>query len=203
MACAERRDLVEFLAELTPQQWDQPSLCSGWRVRDVVAHIIGYDELTGAQTVGQFVRGGLFPPRINAAVLALHRDRGTAELRRVVAEHVVPRGLTTGFGGRIALADGMIHQQDIRRSLGLPRDIPHDRLTVVLDFARYAPLLRGVWRARRARLVATDLDWSFGRGPEARGTGEALLMAMAGRPCAINDLAGPGVDRLRRNLRAG
>jgi uncharacterized protein (TIGR03083 family) len=203
LACAERRDLVEFLGELTPEQWEQPSLCTGWRVRDVVGHIIGYDELTDAETVLEFLRGGLFPPRINAAVLARHQGRSTDKLRDALAEHVVPRGLTTGFGGRIALSDGMIHHQDIRRPLGLPREIPHDRLKTALDFARYAPLLRGVWRARGVRLVATDLEWSFGRGPQASGPGEALLMVMAGRPCAINDLTGPGVDRLRRNLGVG
>ncbi|WP_407665849.1 maleylpyruvate isomerase N-terminal domain-containing protein [Mycolicibacterium aubagnense] len=70
LARLERRDLVEFLGGLTTQQWEQPSLCTGWRVRDVVGHIIGYDELTGAQTVREFLRGGLFPPRINAAVRA-------------------------------------------------------------------------------------------------------------------------------------
>jgi len=203
MACAERQDLVDLLGQLTPEQWDRPSLCTGWRVRDVVAHMIGYDELTGAETIREFARGGFFPPRVNAALLARQAGRGTDELRDALAAHVVPRGLTTGFGGLIALADGMIHHQDIRRPLGLPRDIPADRLTAVLDFARYAPLLRGVWRARGVRLVATDLDWSFGRGPQAVGSGEALLMVMVGRPCAIADLTGPGVPRLRRNLGVG
>ncbi|MDR3661711.1 MAG: maleylpyruvate isomerase family mycothiol-dependent enzyme [Mycobacterium sp.] len=203
LACAERQELVELLAELTPEQWERPSLCTEWRVRDVVAHIIGYDELSSTETVREFLRGGLFPPRINAAVLARHQDRSPDELRGVFADHVVPRGLTTGFGGRIALADGMIHHQDIRRPLGLSREIPRDRLKAVLDFARYAPMLRGVWRTRGVRLVATDLDWSFGRGPQASGPGEALLMVMVGRPCAIDDLTGPGVDRLRRNLSAG
>ncbi|MGB8406349.1 MAG: maleylpyruvate isomerase family mycothiol-dependent enzyme [Mycobacterium sp.] len=203
MACAERQDLVDLLGGLTAEQWDQPSLCTGWRVRDVAAHIIGYDELTGAETVREFVRGALLPPRINATVLARHEGRSTGELCEAMAEHVVPRGLTTGFGGLIALSDGMIHHQDIRRPLGLSRDIPHDRLAAALDFARYAPLLRGIWRARGVRLVADDLEWSFGRGPQACGPGEALLMVMAGRPCAINDLTGPGVDRLRRNLGVG
>lgn len=201
MATAERQDLVDLLGELTPEQWEQSSLCAGWRVRDVVGHIIGYDELTAAETVREFVRGGFFPPRINAAVLARHRDRDTDELLGVFAAHLVPRGLTTGFGGRIALSDSLIHHQDIRRSLGLPRDIPHDRLRAVLNFARYVPMLRGAWRARGARLVATDLDWSFGHGPQVWGTGEALLMTMVGRSSAISDLAGPGVERLARNLR--
>ena len=84
----------------------------------------------------------------------------------------------------------MIHQQDIRRPLRLPRTIPAERLRAALDFVRYAPTIRGAWRARGVRLVATDVDWSHGKGPEVRGTGEALLMIMAGRPDALADLDG-------------
>ena len=75
-----------------------------------------------------------------------------------------PHDLTGGFGGRVALTDGMIHQQDIRRPLGLPRTIDPQRLRTALDFARIAPTIRGAWRARGVRLVATDLHWSHGRG---------------------------------------
>ena len=60
-------------------------------------------------------------------------------------------------------ADNMIHHQDIRRPLGLSRQIPSERLLVALKFARTAPLIRGAWRARGMRLQATDVDWSAGR----------------------------------------
>jgi len=113
-----------------------------------------------------------------------------------------PRGLTAGFGGMIALVDGMIHQQDIRRVLGIRRTVPAERLQAVLDYARYAPAVRGTWRARGVRLVATDVDWSHGSGQEVRGPGEALLMAMAGRPRALADLTGPGKPKLARNIHA-
>jgi hypothetical protein len=42
---------------------------------------------------------------------------------------------------------------------------------------------------RGVRLIATDLDWTRGKGPEARGTAEAVLMMMAGR-CARTGTAG-------------
>jgi hypothetical protein len=90
----------------------------------------------------------------------------------------------------------MIHQQDIRRPLGLVRTIPSERLGAAMDFARYAPTIRGAWRTRGVRIAATDVDWSHGKGSEARGTGEALLMIMAGRPDALADLDGPGVATL-------
>ncbi len=202
MAREEREDLADLLAQLTPQQWEQPSLCERWRVRDVVAHLIGYDELGRRALMRQFVKGRFRFNRINQVGVDELRTRSTEELRRIVAEHLQPRGLTAGFGGMIALVDGMIHQQDIRRALGIQRTILPDRLLAVLGCARYVPAVRGAWRARGVRLVATDVDWSYGTGPEVRGPGEALLMAMSGRPDALQDLAGEGKAKLARNIHA-
>ncbi len=98
------------------------------------------------------------------------------------------------------MTDNMIHQQDIRRPLGMPRRIPSERLRTALDFARYAPTIRGAWRARGVRLVADDLAWSHGRGPEVRGSGEALLMMMGGRRAALDDLSGPGQPKLAQRF---
>ena len=109
--------------------------------------------------------------------------------------------MTAGFGGRVALTDNMIHQQDIRRPLGLPRTIDDRRLSVALDFALTSPTIRGARRTKRLRLLATDLDWSHGGGPEVRGPGEALLMAMAGRGDALKDLEGSGMDELAGRLK--
>jgi uncharacterized protein (TIGR03083 family) len=108
--------------------------------------------------------------------------------------------LTAGFGGSVALTDNMIHQQDIRRPLGLPCTIDDRRLRFAVDFALPSPTIRGARRTKRLRLVATDLDWSHGGGPEVRGRGEALLMAMAGRGDALKDLEGPGKDQLADQL---
>ena len=94
----------------------------------------------------------------------------------------------------------MIHQQDIRRALGIPRTIPAERLRTALEFSLYAPTIRGAWRARGVHLVATDIEWSHGKGPDVQGPGEALLMAMAGRRDALKDLSGPGKDKLAQRL---
>lgn len=200
MARDERREFADFLAALPPGQWDEPSLCSQWRVRDVVAHAISYDELTTADLAVRFVRGGLLRNRINAAGVRELATRPPEELVQLVRDHIQPRGLTARFGGMIALVDGMVHQQDIRRPLELPRVIPLERLRAVLDYALYVPLIRGAWRTRKVRLVATDLEWMHGKGPEVSGPGEALLMAMAGRPDALNQLAGPGKNILREHI---
>lgn len=200
MAAEERRDLLELLRSLDESQWDEPTLCDRWTVRDVVAHVVSYDDLGPRELASRFAQGMFWLSRINQAGVAPLRDAPPQALLDAVERHLRPAGLTTAFGGRVALLDALIHHQDIRRPLGLPRLIPPQRLRVALDFALFAPPIRGVWHARGVKVVATDLDWSFGRGPEARGPGEAVLMAMAGRKQAAGDLMGPGADRLQTRL---
>jgi uncharacterized protein (TIGR03083 family) len=200
MARDERVEFASFLEGLTPEQWTSPTLCDKWRVREVAIHTVSYDELSTAGLVRRFLKGRLSTDRINAVGVADYADRTPGQIVAMIRANTEPHGLTGGFGGRIALTDGMIHQQDIRRSLGLPRTIDPERLRTALDFARFAPTIRGAWRARGIRLRATDIDWAYGNGPEVRGSGEALLMAMAGRRAALDDLDGPGKGKLAQRF---
>jgi uncharacterized protein (TIGR03083 family) len=200
MARAEREEFAALLEGLTPQQWDSPTLCEQWRVREVVAHVIGYDPLTRAQLIRRMAEGLVTRGGANAVGVAEYAGKSPVELTELVRRYTVPQGLTSGFGGRIALTDGMIHQQDIRRPLGIPRTIPAESLRTALDFSTWAPRILGGLRARGLRLVATDVDWTHGNGPEVRGSGEALLMAMAGRSAALDDLDGPGKSKLAQRF---
>jgi uncharacterized protein (TIGR03083 family) len=200
MARAEREEFAALLEGLTPQQWESPTLCEQWRVRDVVAHVIGYDPLSRIELVRRMAKGLVTHGGANTVGVAEYSGKSPEELTVLMRQYAVPQGLTSGFGGRIALTDGMIHQQDIRRPLGIPRAIDHERLRVALDFSKYAPRILGAMRARGLRLVATDLDWSHGHGAEVRGSGEALLMAMAGRRAALEDLDGLGKEKLAQRF---
>ena len=200
MARDEREAFASLLDGLTPQQWNSPTLCELWTVREVAIHTVSYDELSTAGLVGRFLKGRLNTDRINAIGVADYSDRSPEQITVLIRSYAQPHGLTGVFVGKIALTDGMVHQQDIRRSIGLPRTIDPERLRTALNFARFAPTIRGAWRARGVRLVASDLDWSHGRGPEVRGPGEALLMAMAGRRAALDDLDGPGKAKLAQHI---
>jgi uncharacterized protein (TIGR03083 family) len=200
MACEEREDFADLLAGLSPEQWEQTTLCERWRVRDVVAHVLSYDELSRWQLVRRFANGLLLPYRINAIGVTEYASRSPEQLTELMRTCIPPRGLTSGFGGMIALVDGMIHQQDIRRPLGIGRAIPPKRQQRVLNCALRSPAVRGARRARGICLVATDLDWVYGGGPEVTGPAEALLMAMAARPDALNQLTGPGKALLAQRI---
>lgn len=202
MAAAERADLADLLDSLTPDQWDRPTLCEGWTVRQVAAHVISYESLGLGALAMLMLRRGFRLSVLNAerldAVAEWHPERIVAEYRA----HLRPQGITAGFGGRIGLTDCTIHHQDIRRPLGLPRAIPADRLRTILDFMPYARALPSPRIGRGLRLVVPDLDWSHGSGPDVTGPGEALMLALAGRPCALDQLEGDGVEEMARRIRA-
>ncbi|OBK57893.1 DinB family protein [Mycobacterium colombiense] len=199
MAGEERADLAEFLATLTPQDWDAPSLCTRWTVKDVVAHVISYEELGALGLLKRFAKGCIV--RANQVGVDEFAALTPQQLLEFLRSHLQPRGLTAGFGGMIALVDGTIHHQDIRRALDRPRDVPPDRLARILPLVPGNPRLGAGRRIRGLRLRATDLEWTHGDGPEVTGPGEALLLAMTGRPAALTDLAGPGVATLADRVR--
>lgn len=198
MAYDERADLAEFLESLEPHEWNAPSLCERWTVKDVVAHVVSYEELTPLGLVLRFAKGLVL--RANEVGVREFAPLSADELVGFLREHLRPRGLTSGFGGMIALVDGTIHHQDIRRALGYPRTIPTERLQRILPLVPSNPRLGAGRRIKGLCLNATDVDWKHGSGPEVAGTGEALLMAMTGRPDALSDLSGPGRDELAKKL---
>lgn len=192
----ERADLAKLLAELSPQQWEKPTLCERWSVHEVVAHLVSYEELSMAQVVAHMVKARIRSEDVNDAGVREYSRRSPQELLAFLNEHLDPRGLTAKFGGRIGLTDCMIHHQDIRHALDLPRTIPAQRLVPALDFARTAPPLGARQRTRGLRFVATDVDWSAGSGPEINGPGESLLLAIAGRRVGLAELSGDGLSLL-------
>lgn len=198
MARAERADLAAFLATLTLSQWQAETLCSGWTVKDVVAHVISYEELNAVGLAKRFAKGRLI--RANEVGVEEYSRLTPGQLVDFLGDHPDPRGLTARFDGMIALVDATIHHQDIRRPLGVPRTIPPDRLRRVLELLPPNPRLGVPWRIRGLRFRATDVDWEYGRGREVSGPGEALMMALAGRPSAVGELRGDGAAVLASRI---
>jgi uncharacterized protein (TIGR03083 family) len=199
MARDERSELAELLATLSPEQWDAPSLCDEWTVKDVVAHMISYDDLGLFATLKRFAKGRLV--RANQVGVEEYRDLSVRELLQAFNSRLEPRGLTARLGGMIGLVDGTIHHQDIRRALGIPRDVPPEHISTILPSLPSNPRLGVGKRVRGLRLQATDVDWTHGDGAAVMGTGEAIMMAITGRPAVLDELVGPGVSILAERIR--
>ena len=200
LARDERADLAAFLTTLTPQQWQAPTLCARWRVRDVVAHVISYDNLDARALIAVAARARFRPGRINDTALTRYDQHTPEQLLALLTGNLQPRGQPAALGGKAGLVETLIHHQDIRRALGQPRAIPAERLRPALHTALIAPDIAKPWPLRGVRLVATDLRFSFGIGPPAEGPAEAILMTIAGRPAAISELSGPGQATLAARI---
>ena len=200
----ERAQLAELGANLTPEQWDAPSLCNGWRVRDVMGHIVGGAELTTGQAVRAVLRHRFKIDTMLREEAIKAGNMSTSDLVSGLRGAVGSRRTPPGVKPVGTLVDTVVHRQDIRRPLGLPAPLTQDRVRIALEELKEtsASILPGKKRVAGLHLRATDMDWSAGGvgEPEVSGTGEALLMAMAGRSVALGDLNGPGVETLRARI---
>lgn len=198
LVAAERRDLLDMLDGLTPQQWDTPSLCAGWRVRDVVGHLIGGAGMSTGAAIKAMLKSGF---RVNVMLDQEARRIGacdTDELRRRMRDAIDSHNTPPGVKPIDMLVDTVVHGEDIRRPLGAMRPVPAETLRLVADHLKEMSqsLLPGKKRIAGLHLEATDLEWSTGDGPTVRGPAEALVMSMSGRKVALADLTGDGVDTL-------
>jgi uncharacterized protein (TIGR03083 family) len=179
---AERGEQAELLADLRPEQWDAPTLCEGWRVREVIAHTtmpyrasLGRTVLELARARGNINRMADRCARRDAARLS------PAELVASLRDNVDHPWTPPGGGARGALSHDVIHGLDITVGLGLDRRVPPERVALVLaglsrrNIAFFGADLDGV------ELRATDLDWSYGAGTPIRGSAQDLLLVLCGR----------------------
>jgi uncharacterized protein (TIGR03083 family) len=122
----------------------------------------------------RFAAAGFNGDHSSARGVAAYADHSPQDLLARARDHLQPTGLTALFGGRIALTDGLIHHQDIRRALGILREVPAERVLAALRFAPGAPPIGAAKRLRGLSFAATDLAWTTGKGPVVEGPGEAV-----------------------------
>ncbi|MCA5893716.1 maleylpyruvate isomerase family mycothiol-dependent enzyme [Isoptericola sp. NEAU-Y5] len=200
MIHAERAALAEELAGLDDEAWRTPSLCTGWSVQDVVAHLTAGASTGRWAWLRSIVAAGFDADKHNARRLAEHRGPDPADtlrrFRAVVDSRVAPSGDTAAWLGEV-----VVHAQDVRRPLGITTVPPVATLTPVARFfAAKDFAVNSRSTARGLRLVATDGPFAAGSGPEVHGTTLALVMVMAGRASFCDELSGGGVAIVRDRL---
>ncbi len=195
MVHAERRSLLSFLEMLSEEQWQHRTWCDQWNVQQVVGHLVATaGPMSARQMLGVVTSGFRFEKAAHAATARCANGNARDVLdrfRRIVNDS---KRIASGVP-HMALGEIMVHSEDIRRGVGaLPAHRPPTHVLAVIDeYRRSGAPLHGKRRVGGLRLVATDVDWSVGTGPEARGPAMSLIMAMVGRKGALADLGGPGV----------
>ncbi|MEQ1701413.1 MAG: maleylpyruvate isomerase family mycothiol-dependent enzyme [Ilumatobacteraceae bacterium] len=189
---AERLALADMLEGLTPEQLSTPSLCAGWTVQEIGAHLTFLWTVSFPLMMWRVVKArGSFP----RAVDRLTRERGHQPIDEIVA------GLRANAHFRkhppgvpqAPLTDAIVHGEDVRIPLGITREVPLPAVRIALDFVtsgrdRGTFLPRG--RLQGLRLVATDQDWAWGKGEEISGPSLPLLTGVMGRTPALHALGG-------------
>lgn len=176
----ERAYLADLLESLPDEDWHRPSLCEGWTIRDVGAHV-SMAEARLRDIAWPMIRSGFsYNGMIRRAALSnrASHEEIVATIRGFAGSH----RLAPFISELEPLLDVMVHVQDICIPLGIEREIPVDVAAVV---ANRMLSLRGpmrLWRAPAGvRLVATDVDWSHGQGAVVQAPMRSILLGLTGR----------------------
>ncbi|MFJ8166583.1 maleylpyruvate isomerase family mycothiol-dependent enzyme [Streptomyces sp. NPDC096136] len=196
---AERRRLADLFDGLREDEWDAPSLCEGWSVREVVAHMSMGFRLSLPATLAELVkaRGNLhrMTGRVARRDAAAHSAAELSGFLRDNADHP----WTPPVGGLTsALGHDVVHGLDVTTALGLDRRVPEDRLPVLLDAVRPGGLRFFGVDLTGVRLCAEDADWSYGAGAPVYGAAQDLLLVTFGRRLPPGRLHGGAADRFTR-----
>jgi len=196
---AERAALAATLGDLSPEEWQHPSLCPGWTVHDVAAHVIATPQIGWARVCAMAARNlgrgynGMIYREVKRLGARESRESILADYERYAdSTRHVP--VTTSVE---PLLDVLVHHQDVVRPLGRTRTMDPVAAAVAADRARRLAFVMGKDARRMVRAVrmqATDIDWVRGSGPPITGPIQELLMLSSGRAPDRALLSGDGLE---------
>ncbi len=192
-----RRDLLDVLVQMDEADWDKPTLCGGWRVREVVCHMAsGPDTGFGKAMVGMVKARGKVEAMLDSEACALG-NRSVGDILNHFRANVETASLPVTVEAEQFLTDVVIHSLDICHPNGWELELPADRLRTALSkLVTLGPPFRGKQRAEGLHLDTTDIDWRHGCGDSVRGPARAMLLALAGRTAVCDQLSGDGLAEL-------
>ena len=192
----ERADLADVLAGLAEDDWDKATLCAGWRVRELVAHITMPYRLSTPRFLAGMVRaGGKFDLFADRQARRDARELSAAELVECLRQNVDHPWKPPGGGYQGALSHDVIHGLDVTVALGIDRQVPADRLRLILGDLNPRQLKYFGVDLSGIELQATDLDWTYGTGEPLTGTAQDLLLVLCDRRLPPGHLTGSAATR--------
>lgn len=196
LAGRARNDFATMIESLSEEQLEQQSLCEQWTARGVLCHLTSFVETGGFAFMTGLVKSGFNFDKASVVMAQKQLDRPVADVLRALRSKATQSAPFPGFPEAMTSTDIAIHTQDVRRPLAVGGALDPELLSSSLEFlttAKQATQLVNRRPIESVTLRATDMDWTFGSGPEIAGTGEALMMGMANRP-VLDDLAGEGLS---------
>lgn len=196
MLVAHRHQLTELLAARSPDAWDRPSLCAGWQVREVVAHILMPLRYPTWRFLAEMARAGGNFDRMADRVARRDGAVPPPQLVATLREHEHTVWKPPGGGLAAALTHDVIHGQDIAVALGVDHLISEKAVRTVLATVTASKSRKhfGV-NLEGTRLCASDIDWSFGSGKVLSGSATDLALVLCGRTLPAGRLRGTDATR--------
>ena len=203
LVAAGRLAFADMVAGLDERQLSSPTLCEGWDVHTLTAHMLLPFEVTFTRFALASLRHRGNTARTVDTLTRRIAARPVADLVAELRSHAQTQVAPRRVGPEAQLVETAVHLRDVARPLGLDADVPREHWRAVLDYlvsASVAPDVMPRGRLDGLALTATDLDWRHGHGKELEGASEAIAMALTGRSAALVDLDGPGRAVLAERL---
>jgi uncharacterized protein (TIGR03083 family) len=191
----ERAELAGVLGELSAEQWDAPSLCDGWAVRNVVAHLTMPFRYTPEQFGAAMAQAGGDFQRVSDEIAERDGQLPPAVLTAAVADNVGHPWLPPGGEYEHALVHDVIHSLDVTRALGLDRKFPDETMRAVLGVVA-GPLSGQHFGTDRSGIEvrAADVGWTAGTGAPLDGPAQDIALLLTGRRVPGSRVSGSGAD---------
>src|SRR5829696_3674546 len=151
----ERAWAADLLDGLPEEAWQHPSLCTGWTVRDVGAHL-SFAHTPVRHLLLPAVRAG-FRYDVLVRDTAVRSRLSNAEIVATLRGFVGSRRRVAFITDLEPLIDILVHNQDICRPLGIEHAMPPEAAAAAADRVLATPRPLRRWAPPRGvRLVATD-----------------------------------------------
>jgi len=175
------RGLADLLESAPEATWDAPSLCAGWQVRNLVAHVTMPARMTPEQFGAEMAAAGGDFGVLSDTVAARDASRPIAEQLAELRSPVLHGWQPPGGGAAGALSHAVIHSLDATVALDRPAVAPAPALVSVLDQLTGANGAYFGLDLTGTRLEADDADWAWGSGETVRADAGRLVALLAGR----------------------
>lgn len=203
LIAAERRRLAEALEALPADRWATPSLCEGWSIHVVAAHLNAPWEASMPRILFEVARARSLATGLDRVAVRIAEARSPAECVAGLRDHAESRFTPPGAGPEAPLTDVIVHGADMLRPSGRSVVVDPVALATSLEFLTSGKAKGFVPRNRTAGLAfeASDLEFRGGPGTTVvRGPALALCAAVCGRRAFLEDLSGEGLDVLAARL---
>ncbi|MDH2903602.1 MAG: maleylpyruvate isomerase family mycothiol-dependent enzyme [Actinomycetota bacterium] len=206
MIATQRRAVADVLESLSAEEWRTPSLCDQWRVQELAAHLTMPFRVSNAKFfLGALAAGGSIAKVMDKYAKA-HSGEAPERLIAFLRDGAESRFVPPTFPVAASLNEIVVHGFDVALPTGRHVEVPDDVARRVLEYlvsTRAGTVHTKRRLAHGVHLVSTDSDWTWGAGPEVRGTNFGLIMTLARRPLGFDHVSGEGVEVIRRRLTQG